>query len=246
MHEFRADLHIHSILSPCGSLDMSPATIVALAKARNIDILGITDHNSTKQSGLIKKLAAKEGIFVLQGAEVTSKEEVHCLTFFEHQHTLDAFQEYLDQNIQKIDNNPDKFGYQVVIDEQEMIVEEIPWLLISGINKNLDELEEKVHELDGLFIPAHVNRQAFSMISQLGFIPPDIKADALEISKHMQLKDFLKQNPHLSHFRFIQSSDAHYPEDLGSVFTRFYLEKASFEEIRMAFKNTNGRRVEIG
>ena len=83
MKKYRADLHIHTVLSPCGDLEMSPVNIVQKAKERSLNILGISDHNSTLHAPLIKKLAAKEGILVLMGAEVTTKEEVHCLCFFE-------------------------------------------------------------------------------------------------------------------------------------------------------------------
>ncbi len=243
MRDFRADLHIHTLLSPCGSLEMSPAAIVQLAKARNIDIIGITDHNHSGHSALIQELAAAEGIFVLRGFEVTSKEEAHCLAFFEKEHEIKAFQDFIDDHILKIDNNPDKFGYQVIIDKDEMITEEIPWLLINAIDYDVDKLARKVHSLNGLFIPAHVNREAFSLMSQLGFVPPDIKADALEISRHTTKEKFLKSQSYLSGFSFIQSSDAHYPEDLGRVWSIFHMEEASFAEIRKALKKEDGRNV---
>ena len=45
--QFKADMHIHSVLSPCGDIEMSPSAIVAQAKAKGLDIIGLTDHNST-------------------------------------------------------------------------------------------------------------------------------------------------------------------------------------------------------
>jgi 3',5'-nucleoside bisphosphate phosphatase len=62
-----------------------------------IDILGISDHNSTRHGPLMRRLGEESGIFVLTGAEVTSREEVHCLTFFENDIQLEIFQQYLDQ-----------------------------------------------------------------------------------------------------------------------------------------------------
>ncbi|HKL33844.1 MAG TPA: PHP domain-containing protein [Tangfeifania sp.] len=105
MQQFRADLHIHTLLSPCGDVEMTPRNIVQKAKASRLDIIGITDHNSTKNALLVKKLAEKEGIFVLTGAEVTTREEVHCLAFFETEDQLSQFQQYIDENITKIPNN---------------------------------------------------------------------------------------------------------------------------------------------
>ena len=91
MNQYRADLHIHTVLSPCADLEMTPANIVNRAKEKGLQIIGITDHNSIKNALLVKKLAQKTGIFVLTGAEVTTKEEVHCLAFFEFENQLEQF-----------------------------------------------------------------------------------------------------------------------------------------------------------
>lgn len=243
MQQFRADLHVHTVLSPCGDLDMSPVNIVELAIQRKIDILGITDHNSTKHCALIKKLAEEKGIFVLCGAEVTTKEEIHCLTFFENLDTLTVFEEYLDQHITKVKNKPNLFGYQVVVDEDDKILEEVDHLLINAIDQSIDQVEEKVHGLGGLFIPAHIDRPAYSLFSQLGFVPPDLKADALEVSKMHTISGFVESHPELKGYTFIQSSDAHLPEQLGTQTTTFEIATRSFKEIKMALKGENGRRV---
>lgn len=245
MNKYRADLHMHTVLSPCGDLEMSPANIVQKARERGIDILGITDHNSTLHAPLIKDLAAKEGIMVLMGAEVTTKEEVHCLCFFENEELLAEFQSYLNQFLPKIKNDTDKFGYQVVVNEEEEIIDEVDCLLISGLNQSIEEIEQKVHSLNGLFIPAHINKTVNSIISQLGFLPPDLRVDALEISLHVKKSEFLKKNKYLSKYNFIQSSDAHYTENIGNAWTNFYLERRSFEEIKMALGGLKGRKVEI-
>jgi PHP family Zn ribbon phosphoesterase len=245
MKIFRADLHTHTVLSPCGDLEMSPVNIVRIAKERGIDILGITDHNSTLHAVLIKQLAEREGILVMMGAEVTTKEEVHCLCFFETEQFLSEFQIYLDQHLPKISNDTKYFGYQVVVNEKEEIVEEIEHLLISGLNQGIDEIEEKVHSLNGLFIPAHINKSINSIISQLGFLPPDLKVDALEISMHTTKEEFLSKNKYLKAYPFIQSSDAHYIDNIGNVCTNFLMEELSFAEVRKALKGEGGRRVEL-
>jgi PHP family Zn ribbon phosphoesterase len=167
MKFYRADLHIHTLLSPCGDLEMSPANIVAKAKEKQLDIIGITDHNSTKHCRLTRKLAEKEGISVLCGAEVNTKEEVHCLAFFETDDKLELFQEFLDKQLPPVKNDVHRFGYQVVIDEKENIIEEVEKLLLTGLHAGIDEVEKVVHELGGIFIPAHVDRPYCSILSQL-------------------------------------------------------------------------------
>jgi len=245
MNQYRADLHIHTLLSPCGDLEMSPVNIVERAAHMDIHILGITDHNSTKHAPLIQKLAHEKGIFTLCGAEVTTKEETHCLAFFENIDKLQQFQVYLDTHLPDIKNDPKYFGHQVVIDEQEMIVEEVEKLLISAIGQSLDQVERKVHELDGIFIPAHIDKQKYSLVSQLGFVPPDLKADAFEISKHTTVEAVVKQFPYLKKATFIRSSDAHHPDHLGSSISVLEMEGVNFEEIRMALHGKEGRRVVI-
>ena len=245
MKKFRADLHTHTVLSPCGDLEMSPVNIVRIAKERGIDILGITDHNSTLHAPLIKDLAAKEGILVLMGAEVTTKEEVHCLCFFENEEQLTVFQKYLDDHLPNIPNDSDKFGYQVVVNEDEEIINEVDCLLISGLSQSIEEIERKVHSLNGLFIPAHINKTMNSIISQLGFLPPDLNVDALEISLHTTKSEFLKKNKYLSKYNFIQSSDAHYVDNIGNAWTNFYMEELSFGEVSKALRSENDRKIEL-
>ncbi len=245
MNRYRADLHVHTVLSPCGDLDMSPANIVEAATRKRVDILGITDHNSTRHGELIKRLAEKEGIFVLCGAEVTTREEIHCLAFFENNDILKEFQEYLEGLMGTVRNQPELFGYQVVVDEKERIIEEVDKLLISAIDASLEQVEEKVHSLGGIFIPAHIDRPSYSLLSQLGFVPPGLKADALEISGRTTRDEMLNRFPDLAGYTFIGSSDAHHPGQLGTRTTVFEMETRSFGEIRLALAGRLGRRARI-
>jgi 3',5'-nucleoside bisphosphate phosphatase len=245
MRVYRADLHIHTLLSPCGDLEMSPANIVAKAKEKQLDIIGITDHNSTKHCLLTKRLAKKEGITVLCGAEVNTKEEVHCLAFFETDEKLALFQQFLEKQLPPVKNDVHRFGYQVVIDEQENIIEEVEKLLLTGLHAGINKVEQTIHELGGIFIPAHVDRPYCSILSQLGFIPPDLKANALEISRHTNAEEFDKQQSLGGKYTFLKSSDAHYVNDIGRAYSEMWLAAATFSEIKMALANENGRYVKI-
>jgi len=243
MKVFNADLHIHTVLSPCGSLEMSPKTIVKTAVEKKIDIIGITDHNSTRQCRVVADEAEKAGLTCYCGAEVTTKEEVHCLAFFENFEKLDLFQQYLEMNLPDIMNDTNLFGYQVVVNELEEIVFQESKLLISALNQSIDQVEQEVHRLGGIFIPAHVNRSKFGLISQLGFIPPDLKFDALELTKHLKTDQFLMAWPYLKDATIIRSSDAHQPEVIGESFTRLQMKSKDFNEFRMALRKEDGREV---
>ena len=233
---YRADLHIHTVLSPCGDLEMTPLQIIAKAKERGLHIIGITDHNSTRQCAEIKKVGAREGIFVLCGVEVTTREEVHCLTFFEEENALQEFQQFLDDNLPPIQNDVKKFGYQLIINEHEEILDEAPFLLITAINKSINEIETEVHRLKGIFIPAHIDKMQNSILSQLGFLPPDLTVDALELSKRANKEQFLEKNNYLRKYPFIQSSDAHLVEDIGCVYMELEMPEINFDEIKKALK----------
>lgn len=245
MNLYRADLHIHTILSPCGDLQMSPANIVAEALRKGLDVIGITDHNSTRQAKLIHDIGQEQGLFVLCGAEVSTKEDVHCLAFFPDFDALDEFQIYLDEHLPNIKNDVNAFGYQVCVDENENIVFEEERLLISGLNQSIEQVEHKVHSLNGIFIPAHINRPSYSIIRQLGFIDLDLRVDALELSKHISEEAFLLKNSYLKDKTFIQNSDAHLVEDIGTVYSSFHMKTRSFEEIKMALNKMDSRCVSV-
>lgn len=245
MRCFKADLHTHTVLSPCGDLEMSPGNIADKAIEKGLDIIGITDHNSTLQCATVKKVAEQKGLFVLCGAEVTTKEEVHCLAFFEKHDQLSYFNDFIYEHLADVKNDPEKFGYQALVDENEMIISQPEKLLISATDLSIEALEKKVHEMDGLFIAAHIDRISNGIIGQLGFIPPDLNFDALELSKFTTLEEFINDYPQPKDYTYIQSSDAHYVNDIGAVYTRFYLNEPSFSEIRKALNSQEGRKTEM-
>lgn len=243
MRSFKADLHIHTVLSPCASLEMSPKNIVQKALEKELDIIGITDHNSTRQCSVVMKEAQKKGLTVFPGVEVTTREEIHCLAFFESLDVTERFQKYLDENLPFIKNNPDLFGFQVVVDENEEIVFEEEKLLISALKTGIDQIEQVVHNLNGIFIPAHVNKPKDSILSQLGFIPDGTNADAFEITKHIAKDTFLNKNRLSNTTTVLRNSDSHLLESIGENITLFEMESTDFSEFRMALKNESGRKV---
>ena len=236
--KFKADLHIHSVLSPCGDLEMSPSAIVATAKERGMDIIGLTDHNSTLNADVTRRLGEKAGLHVLMGAEVTTKEEVHCLGFMPTVEKLAEFQAFLDSRVVWFENDVDKFGYQLVVDEEENVLEQVPHLLINALDLPLLELQQKVYELGGIFIPAHVDRPSFSLSSQLGFVPSGLEFHALELSYHCRRGgyQFLKDCPWFAGYNFIQSSDAHFVEDIAKIHSELEMPSFSFENFKAALR----------
>jgi PHP family Zn ribbon phosphoesterase len=243
MKQFRTDLHIHSVLSPCGDLDMSPSRIIKEAVLNGIDILGISDHNSTHHCSVIAELGNENGIRILPGVEINTKEEIHCLAFFEDVETADDFQKYLDQKLPAIRNESKLFGRQLVVDRFESIVSEIEIMLTSAIHASIFEVSGEVHKRNGIFIPAHIDRPYTSILSQLGFIPPGLEFDALEVSARFKVNDFLQVHPEFGKYSLITNSDAHVPDAIGRATTLFEMEESTFSEIRMALKKEGNRNI---
>lgn len=244
LKQYRADLHIHTVLSPCGDIYMSPAAIVEQAKKLHLDMIAICDHNSTRQVKVAQQIGREAGVFVIGGVEITTQEEAHALAYFEDDEQLDRFQEFLDEHLPHIPLDEEKFGYQLIVDKDEEVVGEEEWLLWSALDCDLDTLYDKVHEIGGLFVPAHVNKPASSLMSQLGFIPPDIKADALEISKHVKKPDFLKKFAYLKKFTFTKSSDAHFLHIIGEVHCVLHMRDLTFDEFRRTLRGEDGRYID--
>lgn len=240
MNLYRADLHLHSVLSPCGDLEMSPSNIVARAVEEKLDLIAITDHNSTLHGPVVRQIAAQHGIYVLYGAEFTTAEEVHCVCLFDTETQRVEFQNYIEASIQRIPNNVDYYGYQLVVDAEENVVDEVDYLLISTTTQSIYDVQAKVAQLGGLFIPAHIDRPKFSISSQLGFVPPDLKFDALEVSRYSSPSAMLAANPFITHKRFVRSSDAHFVGDIAKQTTQFQMDRLDFENIRNALHGLNG------
>jgi hypothetical protein len=229
----RSDLHIHTVLSPCGDIEMTPLNIIKKARELSVGIIGITDHNSTLQCSEVKRIGEREGAFVMCGAEITTREEVHAICFVEDK-KLTLLQDYLSSHLPHIPNKTEFFGYQLVVNEDEEIIHQEPFLLISALNQTLDQVETFVHSLGGIFIPAHIDKKQNSLLSQLGFFPPGLRTDAVELSPMCDPEDFFNKNTFLKDQRIIYSSDAHYPQDIGRANTFLEVANLSFEGVKEA------------
>ncbi len=223
MGKYMADLHIHSTLSPCGSLEMSPKKIIEKAYSLGINLISITDHNSIENSYVAFEIAKRFNINYLFGLEVQTKEEIHVLIYFDN--IDDVFEVYktVYEKLPDVKNNPEIFGDQVVVDEDENIVKFEEKLLLNSTDLTIKELNDIVSKKGGLFVPAHINSDTFSIISQIGFIPEDLQIDFLEITYNIDKEDFLKNNPNYSKYKFLSFSDSHYLNEIGRSVTFFDL-----------------------
>ena len=239
---FKTDLHIHSTLSPCGSLESSPAKIVAEAARTGLDIIAVSDHNSTRNLPAFKK-AAEGKIVPFFGIEVQTLSETHILVIFEKLDAAMSFGDLVYRNLPEIPNNPDYFGDQVVVDERETILGFEERLLLQSVSMDVEEVCFKAHSFGGLVFPAHIDRDSFSIRSQLGYIPEELDIDGVELSRDLSIGEAKKKFPeYFARYPVIRNSDAHYLRDIGSVFTFFEMGEPSLSDMKEALMERNGRR----
>ena len=190
---------------------MSPSVIAKKAAGAGMDAAAISDHNTALNCRSFEVCCRKEGVTPIYGIEVTSLEEAHILCLFSDLDAAEDLGRIIYDKLPDIPNNPEKFGDQIWVDEDENILGELEKYLISAAELSLDQLIELVHDRDGLFIPAHIDKPVFSIPSQLGFLPP-MDYDALETT-------VLPCPVETGKYRLIQNSDAHYPDDIAKRFT---------------------------
>ena len=207
-----ADLHNHSCLSPCGSLELSPRYLLELGAARGLKVMALTDHNSSLNCPAFAKLSPQYGIIPIFGMEATTSEEIHVLCLFTNLEASMAFSEYAYSILTPFLNNPDKTGDQVYVDENDNIEGEVEYYLTNSLDISIDNIGAKVIEYGGIVIPAHVDRPAFSMTSQFGVVIDGPWA-ALEFVRIPYAVDRSRMDT--TTYPMITSSDAHYPEHVG-------------------------------
>jgi len=242
MRIIHADLHIHTCLSPCAELEMSPRGIVKEALSKGIDMIAVCDHNSAENAAAVMEASRQTGLTVLPGIEITSKEEVHILGIFGVPEDAARMQTLVYEHLEG-KNVASTFGMQVVVDADGTVTGYNDRLLIGATDLSLEHVVRTIHAHNGLAIAAHIDREGFGILGQLGFIPPDLNLDAMEVTCKVDLKGARAAFPDCGYYPFLQSSDAHVLDAIGSGSTPLMLEAASFDELKLVLRGDQGRRV---
>lgn len=246
MRQFVADLHVHTLLSPCAEIEMTPHNIIMNAVKQKVDIVAITDHNAC--DNVVAALEAAKGtdVTVIPGMEVESKEEVHLLVLFEKMRQLKAWEQFTKLHMSGRVNDAERFGAQFIVDADDNFVAEKTEMLLASLTAGVAEISEQVKNIGGICIASHVDRPTYSIISQLGFIPPDVELTAVEVSRHMSVVQAPQRIPAIGGLPVITASDAHVINDfVDGPKTIFYLEEPTLGEIRQALLAQNLRKVVV-
>ncbi len=212
--KYWVDLHLHTCLSPCADEDMTPNNIVNMALIKGLDIIAITDHNSAQNTGVIIRLGNQAGLLVVPGMELCTSEEIHLVCLFPDLTQVLAFEKIVYENLSPIKNREDIFGSQIIMDESDQEISREERLLSGACNLDAETALKLIRDLGGAVLPAHVNRESFSMLNTLGVIPEEYGFRFLECSKNCNLQDFLQNHPELENYSFLRSSDAHFLQDI--------------------------------
>jgi PHP family Zn ribbon phosphoesterase len=241
---FPAELHVHTVLSPCAELEMLPPLIMRQARRLGLALLAVTDHNSAENAGAMMEAGRREGIAVLPGMELQTREEVHLLCLFD---TLDdalQWQEQVYARLPALKNREEVFGSQLIVDAEGEFVAFQERLLLTSTTFAVEEAVEEVGRLGGVVIPAHVDRPSFSLLSNLGLIPPGLDVPAVELSPHTAPAQARQRFPQLGERTLICNGDAHRLSEMQNR-TMFKIERPTIAELRLACAGRQGRKVLI-
>lgn len=206
------DFHIHTAASPCADESMTPNNIVNMCLLKGLDVIAVTDHQTVANCEAVIKVGKEKGLKVIAGMEIECMEEFHMIALFKNLQSAYEMESWLWKYIPHITNRPQIFGKQEKINSEDECVGEIERLLLVAAQVPAMDIAQKARALEALIYPAHIDRQSYSILSNLGQIPEDYGFKMLEVSKEASLEAYKKHYPNC---QIIKSSDAHYLEQIS-------------------------------
>ena len=231
------DLHLHSCLSPCGDDDMTPANIVGMATLKGLEVIALTDHNSCLNCPAALIHGSNYGVTVIPGMELCTSEEVHVICLFPTLEDALAFDGYVYQHLLPIRNKEDIFGKQQIMNEEDEVTGTVDNLLISATDISFDSVNELTAIYHGIAYPAHLDKSSTSLLSNLGFIPPDSRFKCAEIHDMKRLHELKRANPYLENCNIVSSSDAHYLQDINEPYYQIISQSREIPDILAALED---------
>lgn len=193
---------------------MIPPLIVRRAQELGLGLIAITDHNAAANCAAVVQAAAGTGLTVWSGLEVQTAEDVHVLCLFDTVEQALTWQGIVFDHLPQRANPEETLGAQYVVDATGDYVRTEARLLAASTDLSLEAVVTRVAGLGGAAIPAHIDRPSFSVLANLGFVPPGLAAPALEIFRLTDPAALLAQQPALAAWPLIRSGDAHQLSDM--------------------------------
>ena len=214
MQDLTYDLHIHSCLSPCGDNDSTPGNIAGMAAVKGLDVVALTDHNTSRNCPAFLAAAEAYGVLAIPGMELTTEEEVHAVCLFPELKAALDFDSYVYDKLMKFPNKPAIFGDQLIYGLNDTVIDTEPNLLINACSISFDDVYSLVESYGGVMFPAHIDKDTTSLLSNLGFIPPYSEFKTAEVKDLSKLPALKEAHPYLNNCMILNDSDAHYLEHI--------------------------------
>lgn len=222
---------------------MTPGNIVGMAAVKGLDVIALTDHNSSKNCPAFMAIAEQFGVLAIPGMEINTSEEVHAVCLFPTLAQAMAFDAYVYERLMPFPNKELVFGKQQIYNEEDEWVGTEPLLLINSVNISFEGLWELVDSYGGVMVPAHIDKNANSLIANLGFVPPDSRFRTAELKDLKKLHQVRQANPYLETCRIISSSDAHYLQDIREPELTIPVRERSAQAVIDYLKGIDERRI---
>lgn len=210
------DLHIHSCLSPCADIEMTPNNIVNMSVLNGLNVIAITDHNSCKNCKALVEAGKKANLLVIPGMEICTNEDIHVICLFETVTDAENFSTYVYSNMPLIPHRPDIFGEQIIMNSNDIEISRESYLLLNATNISVNDILSTTNKYNGTAFPAHIDRSSYSVISSLGDIPPEAGFNTIEISTKGNIEKIKSLHPIIKDKLNLINSDSHYLENLVS------------------------------
>lgn len=231
------DLHMHSCLSPCGDMDMTPNNIVGMSKLLGLNIIALTDHNSVLNCEAVMQLGEENDLLVIPGMELTTQEEIHVVCLFPTLEKALEWNDYVKEHQMQFKNRTDIYGRQVIMDKNDNEIGEVENLLILATDISVMDVKSLVESFSGVCYPAHINRDSMSIISSLGDIPPECGFRCAEVSSSGDIDKLKAMYPILNDMLIVRDSDAHYLENMKDAENFFELDELTIESVLNKLNN---------
>ena len=217
MNRYFYDLHIHSCLSPCADDDMTPNNIAGMAALKGLNILALTDHNTTKNCPAFFEACKRQGIIPIAGMELSTAEDIHLVCLFPELEDAMRFGDEIRERLMPINNRPEIFGNQLILDGEDEIIGEEERLLISATDLPIEDAVALARSFGAHVHPAHIDRTSNGIVAILGDVPPDYGFAVFELREKENMQKLSQTVEELNADSMIICSDAHHLWDISEA-----------------------------